>query len=93
MWEGRDEDMVWVLSKVYELKNRGRLGFGPKDVKKIDILGRIVELTEEGIRWSGDTRHQQLLEDHFGVTPDTKVLSKNGYDDDPPPEDGTNEEL
>jgi hypothetical protein len=96
VWEGRDEDLDWilqVLSKEYELKNRGRLGFGPKDVRTIDILGRIVELTKEGIKWSGDPRHQQLLEDHFGMKPDTKVLSKNGYDDDPPPEDDTNEEL
>ena len=96
VWEGRDKDLDWilgVLSKEYELKNRGRLGFGPKDVKKIDILGRTVELTERGIVWSGDSRHQQLLEDHFGMKPDTKVLSKNGYDDDPPAEDDANEEL
>ena len=96
VWEGRDKDLDWilgVLSKEYELKNRGRLGFGPKDVKKIDILGRTVELTERGIVWSGDSRHQQLLEDHFGMKPDAKVLSKNGYDDDPPAEDDTNEEL
>ena len=29
VWEGRDEDLDWilqVLSKEYELKNRGRLG-------------------------------------------------------------------
>jgi hypothetical protein len=96
VWEGRDEDLDWilqVLSKEYELKNRGRLGFGPKDVRKIDILGRVIELTNEGIKWTGDPRHQQLLEDHFGMNADTKVLSKNGYDDDPEPEDGTNEEL
>jgi hypothetical protein len=96
VWERRDKDLDWisdVLSKEYERKNRGRLGFGPKDVKKIDILGRIVELTEEGIRWSGDPRRQQLMEDHFGMKPEAKVLSKNGYDEDPPPEDDTNVEL
>ncbi len=82
-----------ILSEEYELKNRGRLGFGPKDVRKIDILGRVIELTEKGIKWSGDPRHQQLLEDHFGMKPDTKVLSKNGYDDELQQDDDTNEDL
>ncbi len=96
VWEGREEDLDWilkVLEKEYELKNRGRLGFGPKDVKRIDILGRVIELTDEGIMWSGDPRHQQLLEEHFGMKEDTKVLSKNGYDDEPQQDDDTNEEL
>ena len=94
--EGRDKDLDWVLeilSKVYELKNRGRLGFGPNDVRKIDILGRVVELTEQGIVWKGDSRHQQLLEEHFGMKADTKVLNKNGYEDDPQAEEDKNEEL
>jgi hypothetical protein len=96
VWEGRDEELDWILhllSTEYELKNRGRLGFGPKDVRKIDILGRVVELTEKGIKWSGDPRHQQLLEDHFGMKSDTKVLNKNGYDDEPQQNDDANEEL
>jgi hypothetical protein len=65
VWEGREEDLDWilkVLEREYELKNRGRLGFGPKDVRKIDILGRVIELTDQGIKLSGDPRHQQLLE-------------------------------
>jgi Reverse transcriptase (RNA-dependent DNA polymerase). len=96
VWEGRDEDLDWVLNlleKEYELKNRGRLGFGPKDVRKIDILGRVIELSEEGITWKGDPRHQDLLEEHFGMNGDTKVLTKNGYDDGPQDTDDPEEEL
>ena len=62
-WEGIDEDLDWVqklLEDKYELKNRGRLGFGPNDVRKIDMLGRVIELTHEGITWQGDPRHLQL---------------------------------
>jgi hypothetical protein len=85
IWEGADDDLDWVLKvmeKEYELKNRGRLGPGPNDVRKIDMLGRIIEYTEEGITWSGDPRHQKLLEDYFGMDGFTKVLGKNGYEDD-----------
>ena len=52
----------------YELKNRGRLGFGPNDVRKIVMLGRTIELTDEGITWQGDPMHQKLLEESSGWT-------------------------
>ena len=81
VWEGTDEDLDWVLGVLqseYELKSRGRLGFGPKDVRKIDMLGRIVELTEEGISWKGDPRHLEWLLEYFGMDVETKTLSKNG---------------
>ena len=90
VWEGQDKDLDWVLKVMqdqYELKNRGRLGFGPNDVRKIDILGRTVELTDKGITWQGDPRHQKLLEEYFGMDENTKVLTKNGYDDEPDTEE------
>ena len=40
VWEGCDEELDWVsgvLEKKYDLKNRGRLGFGYRDVRKIDV--------------------------------------------------------
>ena len=84
IWEGCDEDLdraLKVLQK-YELKNRGRLGPGPNNVRKIDMLGRIIGYTDEGITWSGDPRHQKLLEDYFGMDDTTKVRDKKGYDKD-----------
>jgi hypothetical protein len=85
VWEGRDKDLDWVLGVLqneYELKNRGRLGFGPNDVRRIDMLGRVIELTEEGVSWGGDPRHQKLLEEYFGMDGNSKPLSKNGYEED-----------
>jgi len=79
VFSGLDEDLDFaldVLAKTYELKNRGRLGTGPKDVRKIDMLGRLIEITDEGITWTGDPRHQDLLEKHFGMDESTKVLGK-----------------
>ena len=58
VWEGRDEDLdrvQKVLEDKCELKNRGRLG--PNDVRKIDMLGRVIELTHEVITWQRDPRH------------------------------------
>ena len=86
VWEGRDADLDWVLKVLedkYELKNRGRLGFGPNDIRNIDMLGRLIELTDEGITWQGDPRHLNLLREYFGMSPNAKVLNKNGYEDDP----------
>ena len=72
-----------MLEDKYELKNRGRLVFGPNDVRKIDMLGRVIELTHEGITWQGDPRHFNLLQEYFGMDDMTKVLTKNGYEDGP----------
>ena len=41
----------------------------------------------------GDSRHRQLLEEHFGMNDDTKVLNKNGYDDEPQGEENIEDEL
>ena len=81
---GLDEDLDFVLkvlSGEYGVKNRGRLGKGPGDVRKIDMLGRNIEVTDFGVTWEGDPRHQALLEKHFGMNDATKVLTKNGYPD------------
>ena len=86
VWEGRDEDLDWVqkvLEDKYELKNRGRFGFGPNDVRKIDMLGRVIELTHEGITWQRDPRHFDLLQEYFGMDDKTKVLTILGYEDGP----------
>ena len=67
---GLDEDLGYILGILesnYEVKNRGRLGRGPKDVKEIDMLGRIIKVTEEGVTWEGDPRHQDILEEYFGM--------------------------
>ena len=57
MWEGREDWVRKVLEDIHELKNRSRLRVGPNDVRKIDMLGRVIELTHEGITWQGDPRH------------------------------------
>lgn len=67
-----------VLQVHYELKHRGRLGLGPGDQSRMDMLGRAIEISDEGISWSGDPRHQDLLGKYFGMNGSTKTF-KNGY--------------
>ena len=72
----RNAGCLKVLVDKYELKNRGRLGFGPNDVRTIDILGRVTELTQKEITWRGDPRHFDLLQEYFGMDDKTKVLTR-----------------
>ena len=82
---GLDKDLDWALKLLearYSVKNRGRLGRGPGDIREIDMLGRVIKITEEGISWEGDPRHQTLLEEYFGMDGTTKALSRKVYSED-----------
>jgi hypothetical protein len=85
VWEGTDDNLdrvLKVLEAEYEPKNCGRLGLGERDVREIDMLGRVIQLDSEGISWKGDPRHRNLIFDYFGMNSHTKALTKNGYEDD-----------
>ena len=63
---GVDEDLDYALQAFegkYELKNRGRLGSGERDLKEIDILGRKIRWFVWGLCWEGDDRHRNLILD------------------------------
>ena len=81
---GLDEDLEFareVLAKHYEIKVRGILGFGPKDVREVENLGRVIRLHDWGISSKGDARHKGMIMKHFGLNEKTKILTKNGYKD------------
>ena len=83
--EGADEELDYVqdvLAKNYEIKIRGRLGSGQRDVREIDMLGRKIRWHEWGVSWEGDDRHKKLLEEYFGFDGASKILAKNGYKED-----------
>lgn len=50
-------------------------------MRKIDMLGRVIEIDVEGITWAGDPRHAEILKEYFGMNENTKSLSKNGYEE------------
>ena len=52
----------------YEVKDRGIMGSGGDEIQEVEILGRSVRWTEDGIEYEGDGRHRQALmkEEGFG---------------------------
>ena len=85
VFNGLDRDLDFVrdeLMKKYEIKDRGRLGFGQADVREIDILGRVLKLHWWGISWEADNRHRNKILEYFGMEPGSKPLSKTGYKED-----------
>ena len=61
---GIEEEVNWFHSQMeaaYEVKIRGVLGPEEGDDKKIEILNRIVEWGEDGIRYEGDPRHAEAI--------------------------------
>lgn len=79
---GIDEDLYYVfgvLQSQCELKNCGKLGNGDNYIKKVDMMGRVIEIEPDGISWDGNQRHQVLLEEYSGMGGRTQTLTKNGY--------------
>ena len=70
-----------VMEKEYDIKNRGTLVPSEGDVKKIDILGRVLKYTPSGITWQADPRHRKMILEHFGFNEQTKSVTKNGVKD------------
>ena len=66
---GYDQDLDFIeglLKQKYEVKIRGRLGPGQKDVQEIDILGRVLKYESWGCTWQADPRHRKMILTHFG---------------------------
>ena len=49
------------MRETFECKMKGRLGRGPKDLKEMRVLNRIVRITDSGLRYEADPRHAELL--------------------------------
>ena len=77
---GSADQLDWYeseLSKVYELKKRGRLGPGAKDLKQATLLNRVITWTDEGVELEADPRQAERLVKQLGVE-GAKTLSTPG---------------
>ena len=55
-----------MIGQRFEVKFRGRLGPCQSDQKSMRILNRVVEWSEEGIRYEADQRHAEIIVKHLG---------------------------
>ena len=73
-FSGRDRELKDVQSLMeswYQVKVRGTMGSGPRDIREVVILGRTLRYTEEGLEYEADARHRRILMEQFGFTEET----------------------
>ena len=62
----RIEQSSGEKSEWYNVKVRGILGSGKRDVREIEILGRNLTWTEGGLEYEGSVKHRQALLEGLG---------------------------
>ena len=59
----------------YDVKVRGVLGSGKRDVHEIEILGRNLTWTEEGLEYEGSDKHRRALLEGLGLNEESKAVN------------------
>ena len=67
-----------LMKEWYEVKVKARLGGGESDDKEVNILGRIIKWTEEGVEYQADPKHRQIVLEQLGLSEESKGLATNG---------------
>jgi hypothetical protein len=78
---GKEGELDWfrqMISERFEVKFRGRLGPCHSDQKSIRILNRVVEWSEEGIRYEADQRHAEIIVKHLGLEGESRSMCTPG---------------
>ena len=50
-----------------EIKFRGIMGSGPRDIKVLDILGRRLRRTKDGLEYRADAKHRKIILKEMGM--------------------------
>ena len=66
------DDIVVKMSGWYDIKVRGRLGPGPRDLKSGRILNRLPCWGEDGLTYEGDDKHARTVIAAMGLDKDSK---------------------
>ena len=77
-----------LMKKWYEVKVKARLGPDSGDDKVVEILGRQVRWTDEGIEYEADPRHRKIILEQLGLSENSKGLMSNGKADADESEEG-----
>ena len=63
------------MHELYDVKVRGILGSGKWDVHEIEILGRNLTRTEEGVEYEGSDKHRRALLEGLGLKEESKAFN------------------
>jgi hypothetical protein len=87
---GADDDLDYFENRIkefFEVKIRGRLGGGSKDMTEIRILNRIARRTPHGYEWEADPRHAELIIQQMGLTAASSLSTPGNKDRDVNPDE------
>ena len=63
------------MHECYDVKVRGTLGSGKRDVHEIEMLGRKMTWTEEGLEYEGSDKHRRALLEGLGLNEESKAVN------------------
>ena len=73
------ESALWKIEakmhEWYDVKVRGNLGSGKRDVREIEILGKSLAWTEEGLEYEGSEKHRRALLEGLGLNEESKAVN------------------
>ena len=75
---GTESELSKIQAKMhewYDVKVRGILGSGNRDVHEIEMLGRSLTWTEEGLECEGSDKHRRALVEGLGLSEEPKAVN------------------
>ena len=75
---GAESELKRIQAKMhewYDVKVRGVLGSGKRDVHEIEIFGRSLTWTEEGLEYEASDEHRQALLEGLGLNEESKAVN------------------
>ena len=69
------EEMRGKMQKWYEIKDRGIMGSGFNEIRRVTILGRTVTWTAEGIEYEADEKHRKTMMKNTELEEDSKAAA------------------
>ena len=63
-----------LFKKWYDVKDRGIMGSGTRDIKEVVILGRTLKFTEMGLEYTADGKHRDAILEELGLESESKSL-------------------
>ena len=87
------EKIRGLFKKWYDVKDRGIMGSGTRDIKEVVILGRTLKFTEMGLEYTADGKHRDAILEELGQESESKSLGCPALGADKMDEPGDENEL